>query len=58
STARSAFIRGYEVFFAVDGTATYNENFHEATLLNLSHGFSTLVLIKDLLEIMNGSDVS
>ncbi len=49
STARSAFMRGFEVFFAVDGTATYNANFHLATLLNLSHGFATPALVNELL---------
>ena len=38
STARSAFVRGYEVFFCVDGTATYTEALHRSTLLNLAHG--------------------
>ncbi len=38
STARSAFVRGFEVFFCVDGTATYTEVFHRSTLLNLAHG--------------------
>jgi isochorismate hydrolase len=49
TTARSAFVRGFEVFFLVDGTATYNESFHRAALLNLSHGFAMPVLIKDVL---------
>lgn len=49
TTARSAFTRGFEVFFPVDGTATYNEQFHRATLLNLSHGFAELVLVEQLL---------
>jgi len=49
TTARSAFMRGFEVFFTVDGTATYNENFHLATLLNLSHGFATAALVSELL---------
>ncbi len=49
STARAAFIRGYEVFFPVDGTATYNEDFHRATLLNLSHGFAEMVLVEELI---------
>ena len=49
TTARSAFMRGVEVFFTVDGTATYNENFHLATLLNLSHGFATPTLVNELL---------
>ena len=52
TTARSAFMRGFEVFFTIDGTATYNEKFHLATLLNLSHGFSELVFIKDILNLM------
>ena len=52
TTARSAFMRDFEVFFTIDGTATYNEAFHRATLLNLAHGFATPVLIKDLLSRM------
>ena len=48
STARSAFVRGYSVFFAVDGTATYNEALHRASLLNLSHGFAVPVLMDDI----------
>jgi isochorismate hydrolase len=50
TTARSAFMRGFDVFFMVDGTATYNENFHQATLLNLAHGFATLLLTRQVLE--------
>lgn len=49
TTARSAFVRDFTVFFPVDGTATYNEDFHRATLLNLSHGFAVPVLMKELL---------
>jgi isochorismate hydrolase len=41
TTARSAFMRGFEVFFLIDGTATYNQEHHLAALLNLSHGFAT-----------------
>jgi bifunctional isochorismate lyase/aryl carrier protein len=52
TTARSAFMRGFEVFFLVDGTATYNEAFHLATLLNLSHGFATLTLCVDVVEVL------
>ena len=46
TTARSAFMHGFEVFFLVDGTATYNLAFHRASLLNLSHGFASLVFVK------------
>lgn len=48
TTARSAFMHGYEVFFLIDGTATYHETFHRATLLNLGHGFATLTLVKEI----------
>lgn len=50
TTARSAFVRGFEVFFPVDGTATYDESFHLATLRNLSHGFAHIVKSKDLVK--------
>ena len=50
TTARSAFVRGFEVFFPVDCTATYDESFHLATLRNLSHGFAHIVKSSDLLK--------
>jgi isochorismate hydrolase len=56
TTARSAFIQGYDVFFTVDGTATYNQEHHLASLLNLSHGFATPVLIGEVLETMHKYD--
>jgi isochorismate hydrolase len=49
TTARSAFMGGFQVLFAVDGTATYNRDYHQASLLNLSHGFAVPVLISELL---------
>lgn len=52
TTARSAFVRGFEVFFIVDGTATYNEQFHCATLLNIAHGFAQLVTVEELISIL------
>ena len=55
TTARSAFLRGFEVFFAMDGTATYNRKFHDATLLNLSHGFAHPVLCQEILDMMKES---
>lgn len=48
TTARSAFVRGFAVFFCVDGTATYREELHRASLLTLSHGFAVPVLCEDL----------
>jgi isochorismate hydrolase len=50
TTARSAFVRGFEVFFCIDGTATYTEKQHCASLLNLSHGFAVLTLCKEISE--------
>lgn len=50
TTARAAFVQGYEVYFLVDGTATYNQKFHEATLQNLAHGFAVLTSVENLVE--------
>jgi len=51
TTARTAFVKGYEVFFPVNGSATYNEKFHLASIANLSHGFTVPVLIEDLINV-------
>jgi bifunctional isochorismate lyase/aryl carrier protein len=48
TTARSAFMHGYEVFVLIDGMATYHRAFHEATLLNLAHGFAFPVLVDEI----------
>ena len=48
TTARSAFVRGFEVFFCIDGTATYTEEHHRATLMNLAHGFALPVLCEEV----------
>jgi len=55
TTARSAFMRGYEVFVVVDGTATYNEALHRASLLNLAHGFAVPVLSREILSAWEGT---
>ena len=54
TTARSAFMRGFTVFFPVDGTASYNEEFHQSTILNLSHGFAIPVLCRELIGYREG----
>ena len=56
TTVRSAFVRGFEVFFPVDGTATYNEQFHLASLRNLAHGFAMPTLVEEILSLMKASD--
>jgi isochorismate hydrolase len=48
STARSAFMRGFEVFFVDDATRTYTGDMHKASLLNLSYGFATIINTKDV----------
>jgi isochorismate hydrolase len=48
TTARSGFVRGFHVLFCVDGTATYTEEAHRASLYNLAHGFALPVLCKEI----------
>ena len=43
TTARDAFMRGFDVLFTVDGTATYTEALHLGSLRALSHGFATCI---------------
>lgn len=54
TTARSAFMKGFTVFMPVDGTATYNIDFHRATMMNLSHGFAVPTLIDKIKSRMMG----
>ncbi len=54
TTARSAFVRGFNVYFTEDCTATYDINFHKATLLNLSHGFADIVTFKEITDRIDG----
>lgn len=56
TTARSAFMRGYQAFFLVDGTATYNRQFHQSSLLNLAHGFAAIIRVSDILAALEGKD--
>ena len=50
TTARAAFVRGFDVYFLVDGTATYNRDYHQATLLNLAHGVAVLTDVNKIIE--------
>lgn len=51
TTARSAFTRGFETFFTIDGTAAYNEQFHNSTLINLAFGFAIPVLTEEIVKL-------
>ncbi|OGD76832.1 MAG: hypothetical protein A2Y64_02310 [Candidatus Coatesbacteria bacterium RBG_13_66_14] len=52
TTARSAFVRGFDVYLPVDATAAYTEELHRASLLTLSHGFAVPILTRDLLRLL------
>jgi nicotinamidase-related amidase len=58
TTARSAFMRGFEVYFPVDCTATYNKALHQASLLTLSHGFAIPVLAEQIKKEINIYDAA
>lgn len=53
TTARSAFMRGFEVYFVTDATATYKKEMHDAALLNLSYGFAVLMTTADILKSLS-----
>ncbi len=55
TTARSAFMHGFEVLFPIDGTATYNRRFHDASMLNLAHGFANLCTVGDITRAITGA---
>lgn len=54
STAREAFMKDFEVYFVVDGTATQSEDLHVSSLKTLSHGFAIPVTTEEVLEILRG----
>ncbi|KAF9678940.1 hypothetical protein SADUNF_Sadunf07G0088600 [Salix dunnii] len=43
TTAREAFVKGFQVFFSTDATASSDLELHEATLKNLAYRFAYLV---------------
>lgn len=55
TTARAAFTRGFDVVFPVDRSATYNAELHNATIINLSHGFTSPSCGEAVIgEVING----
>lgn len=58
TTTRSAFMKGFELFFTVDGTATYNEQMHRGSINNLAHGFAKPVLINEILSELDNYDAN
>lgn len=52
TTARAAFMKDYEVYFVIDGTATWDEELHLASLRTTSDAFSVPVTTKEVLEAL------
>ena len=50
TTARSAFVRGYEVYFVSDATFTKTEELHLATLGNVSDAFGVVKTTQEIVE--------
>ena len=50
STARDAFMNDFNVYFAIDATASYNEDLHLSSLKTLSHGFAIPICTGEIIE--------
>ena len=50
TTARSAFVRGFETFIAADGTASSTEEFHTGALLTLADSVAIIVASGEVVE--------
>jgi len=50
TTARDAFMRNFDVFFAADATASDKKTLHNASLRTLSDGFATVVTANEVLR--------
>ncbi len=48
STARDAFMRGFDVFIAVDGTASRNHDLHISSLKTLADGFAIPITTEEV----------
>ncbi len=48
TTAREAFVRGFNVLFPIDGTITQNAELHEGTIRAISHGFAPVPTLKEV----------
>ena len=52
TTAREAFVRGFNVIFPIDGTLTQNRELHEGTIRAMSHGFAPVPTLEDVMQWM------
>jgi len=49
TTARSAFVRGFETYVAADGTASSREDLHIGSLCSLASGFAVILSCRDVI---------
>lgn len=49
--ARSAFVRGFEVFIAADATASDENEFHIGALTNLADGVARVLSVKEIISL-------
>jgi len=52
STARDAFMKDFEVFFTIDGTATEDDELHVASLMTLTDGFVMPITAEEVLRCL------
>ncbi|MEM0467152.1 MAG: isochorismatase family cysteine hydrolase [Candidatus Thermoplasmatota archaeon] len=53
TTARDAFMHGYDVFFVTDATASDDQQFHTASILTLSDACATMITTQEVLKCTN-----
>jgi len=52
STARDAFMKDFEVFFTIDGTASEDDDLHVASLMTLTDGFVMPITTEEVLRCL------
>ncbi len=53
TAARSAFVRGFEVYLVADGTASSMELFHVNSLISLANGFAVILDSEGVIQACN-----
>ncbi|MCR4314919.1 MAG: cysteine hydrolase [Planctomycetes bacterium] len=54
TTAREAFMLGYDVVILLDGTASYSEDLHLGSIRALAHGFATPMTVEECRIVVSG----
>lgn len=52
STARDGFMHGYDIWFPIDTTASYIEDFHIGTLKAIHHGIGECLTSKNIIQMI------